>query len=515
MAGVGELSSSTPAPESPQSPQWKILDAVNEEPDSDDGDDNLEPPPKPHLSAEAANAMLEAAWARATASQQAVHAAVQQSIRAAPPLLPPPEVAMMTISDPTSEVLLRPQTPRTANIASRLPAEMRPRLTRASLTDTQTQPTANDIPFVLPWRGLRDAVHQPPWPAGATMCGRVRRIRAPSTSSSSDAPGALLRFELSLELPHTPHELLLLAARKLVRSLTPYYAISLDANDVARDSPSYMGKLRASSVGASNWVLFDHGLPKRHLKHLGPESTQHARAQLLSVRFTSADAGPPGINAVVMDTGGDDNASAEAGAPTVAPSTSNGDDSRRLRGFELRSKPAIWDESRSAFTLEYNGRASMASIKNVQLISTAQPPAADDPHPPSAAGREEPIFQMGKMSDDEFAVDWRAPLSAMSAFGLALSICDAKPSHAVSVKRLGSAMRWSRPSSAAGSGAGSGRWGALGGNAMARVVPHDSKKDLLEGLEQPVADSERGGGRADGDEDSGSPAPAPVVAPIS
>ena len=59
-------------------------------------------------------------------------------------------------------------------------------------------------------------------------------------------------YEFALELPGTERgELLLLAARKLPRSLTPYYAISLDAGDISRDSPSYMGKLRGQSLGAS------------------------------------------------------------------------------------------------------------------------------------------------------------------------------------------------------------------------------------------------------------------------
>ena len=69
----------------------------------------------------------------------------------------------------------------------------------------------------------------------------------------------------------------------------------------------------------------------------------------------------------------------------------------------------------------------------------------------------------------------RAGLLVSLAFGLALAICDAKPSHAASVKRIGSAMRLtgSRPSSAAGGGSSGGRRPSLGGNATARVVPHE------------------------------------------
>ena len=45
-----------------------------------------------------------------------------------------------------------------------------------------------------------------------------------------------------------------MAAVRLHRSLTAYYSLSLDAKDVGRDSPHYIGKLRAADRG-SDWTL--------------------------------------------------------------------------------------------------------------------------------------------------------------------------------------------------------------------------------------------------------------------
>ena len=67
------------------------------------------------------------------------------------------------------------------------------------------------------------------------------------------------------------------------------------------------------------------------------------------------------------------------------------------------------------YTLEYNGRATLASVKNIQLVP-------EHHHEPTL------LFQMGKVSEEEdrFNLDWRAPLSAIQAFGIALAVFDGK-----------------------------------------------------------------------------------------
>ena len=55
-------------------------------------------------------------------------------------------------------------------------------------------------------------------------------------------------------------------------------------------------------------------------------------------------------------------------------------------------------------------------MKNIQLAADAA----------VEGGHAELYFQLGKVSDDRFNVDWKAPLSAMQAFGVALSAFDSK-----------------------------------------------------------------------------------------
>ena len=79
----------------------------------------------------------------------------------------------------------------------------------------------------------------------------------------------------------------------------------------------------------------------------------------------------------------------------------------------MTSKPPTWDEELKTYTLEYNGRATLASVKNIQLV-------------PESNTEAELLFQMGKVSDERFNLDWRAPLSAVQAFGIALAVFDSK-----------------------------------------------------------------------------------------
>ena len=127
-----------------------------------------------------------------------------------------------------------------------------------------------------------------------------------------------------------------------------------------------------------------------------------------------------------------------------------------------------------------DGRAAIPSIKNMQLVdccragrggataiatgSLASQQAACDPARSSdgtapGTGRETSLgtcaapqparqrFQMGKLADDVFSVDWRWPLTPMAAFGLALAICDTPSISSVLRRRMKALRRLSQASS--------------------------------------------------------------------
>jgi len=78
----------------------------------------------------------------------------------------------------------------------------------------------------------------------------------------------------------------------------------------------------------------------------------------------------------------------------------------------LNSKEASWDRKLNSYVLNFRGRANQASVKNFQLCHSHNPDIV--------------IMQLGKVEQDVFIMDFRYPLSALQAFGIALSSFDCK-----------------------------------------------------------------------------------------
>lgn len=74
------------------------------------------------------------------------------------------------------------------------------------------------------------------------------------------------------------------------------------------------------------------------------------------------------------------------------------------RMFLLKSKEPVFENGN--YRLNFHGRVSVPSVKNFQLSSP------DDP--------THVVCQFGKIGEDRFHLDYKAPLNAFQAFGLAL-----------------------------------------------------------------------------------------------
>ena len=66
-----------------------------------------------------------------------------------------------------------------------------------------------------------------------------------------------------------------------------------------------------------------------------------------------------------------------------------------------------------AYCLNFNGRVTLASVKNFQLADNEDPD-------------ESTILQFGKVGKDMFTVDYFYPMSAIQAFAICLSSFDNK-----------------------------------------------------------------------------------------
>ena len=95
--------------------------------------------------------------------------------------------------------------------------------------------------------------------------------------------------------------------------------------------------------------------------------------------------------------------------------------------LRLRTKVPEWNEEMQSYTLDYNGRARLASAKNFQLEATPGGGLDDLAKPKSqrrsrrSAAQAEVRMQFGKYDDDTFNLDYSYPLCGMQALAIALT----------------------------------------------------------------------------------------------
>ena len=82
----------------------------------------------------------------------------------------------------------------------------------------------------------------------------------------------------------------------------------------------------------------------------------------------------------------------------------------------LKSKTPRWYEHLQRQCLNFDGRVTVASVKNFQLIATV-----DQSQPDGKGDEEVVLLQFGKVGDHTFTMDYRQPLSAFQAFAICLT----------------------------------------------------------------------------------------------
>lgn len=82
----------------------------------------------------------------------------------------------------------------------------------------------------------------------------------------------------------------------------------------------------------------------------------------------------------------------------------------------LKNKAPRWHENLQCWCLNFNGRVTVASVKNFQLV------ASDE----DGQEHDDVILQFGKVGKDMFTMDYRYPISAFQAFAICLSSFDTK-----------------------------------------------------------------------------------------
>lgn len=248
----------------------------------------------------------------------------------------------------------------------------------------------------------------------------------------------------------------LLAARKCRRPTCTDYIISLNCNDVSKGSSTYIGKLRSNFLG-TKFTVYDAQPPNAGAKVTKSCSTRLINMKQVSPRVPAGNypvahisyelnvlgsRGPRRMHCV-MDAIPASSIEPGGVAPTQTEFLHSNLDtfpsllffrskSTRAESFQsgplsdqkdgmlvLRNKSPRWHEQLQCWCLNFNGRVTVASVKNFQLVASPENAAAGQEH-------ENVILQFGKVGKDVFTVDYQYPISAFQAFAICLSSFDTK-----------------------------------------------------------------------------------------
>lgn len=244
-----------------------------------------------------------------------------------------------------------------------------------------------------------------------------------------------------------------LAARKCRRPTCTDYIISLNPEYVSKGSSAYIGKLRSNFLG-TKFTIYD-----AQPSNAGARITRSLSTRLMGSKQVAPRA-PAGnypvahisyeLNVLgsrgprrmqcVMDTIPASAIKPGGLAPTQTEFVINNVDSFpsipffrsksiRVDNFQseatsnrqegmlnLRNKAPRWHEQLQCWCLNFNGRVTVASVKNFQLVASLE----------DGSEHESVILQFGKVGKDVFTMDYHYPISAFQAFAICLSSFDTK-----------------------------------------------------------------------------------------
>jgi hypothetical protein len=245
-----------------------------------------------------------------------------------------------------------------------------------------------------------------PAPEGQTVKCRVTREKRGMERSVYPA------YYLFLEREEGGKKIFLLGARKRKKSKSSNYLISVDATDLSRKGENFIGKLRANFVGTS-FTVFDNGVNPT-IRQAMPDGS-NVREELAGVVYETnvlGFKGPRKMTVVVPAMTHDHKRIAvkpRNDSETLIERWKVGNMTDLL---ELHNKQPVWSEETQAYVLNFHGRVTQASVKNFQLVHSAD--------------EDYIVLQFGRIAENTFTLDYNFPMCALQAFAIALSSFDSK-----------------------------------------------------------------------------------------
>ncbi|KAM2001183.1 hypothetical protein ACFX16_008407 [Malus domestica] len=260
---------------------------------------------------------------------------------------------------------------------------------------------------------------------------------------------------LGLSQASTDDGKFLLAAKKCRRPTCTDYTISLNSEDVSKGNSAFVGKLRSNFLG-TKFTIYDAqptnsgakvtkcrstrlvnkvsprvpvgNYPVAHIAYelnvLGSRGPRRMQCVMDSIPARAVKPGGVAPTQTEFLHGSLDSFPSIPFSRSTSTHTENF--SSPLESGEnegmlvLRNKAPRWHEQLQCWCLNFNGRVTVASVKNFQLVAS--------PENGVAAGQEHEnvILQFGKVGKDVFTMDYRYPISAFQAFAICLSSFDTK-----------------------------------------------------------------------------------------
>lgn len=229
------------------------------------------------------------------------------------------------------------------------------------------------------------------------------------------------QFLLFIDSDENSQPVLLAVAQRTAAtrgSMKPHYIISSSPHEQRfdRSSPHFLARLAGNLMG-SHYVLHGRGANPADTTIRQPGGQQW-REELLELRFKKPTDAPRSMEVAIPRIRYDGTRTelrpSEPEQGLSRAWCSNSQDEFHY----LSSPPAVWDEHRKVYSMNFYGRVGRASAKNFQLASTLKDFQQD------TGGL---CMQFGRVEDDSFNIDVGHPLSPLQAFAIALSMFDHRP----------------------------------------------------------------------------------------
>jgi len=182
------------------------------------------------------------------------------------------------------------------------------------------------------------------------------------------------------------------------------------------NSEIFVGKLKSNNLIGTRFTCYDHGRKPEATDMVRRDKDENLRSEMVSILYDQNVLGFKGPRkmTVVLPKMDEESKKAITIKPAQASQTLLGyfDEADLTHITVHHNRQPNWNDKTQSYVLNFNGRVTQASVKNFQITESDNPQST--------------IMQFGRIRNDNFTMDYRYPLSAVQAFGIALSSFDPK-----------------------------------------------------------------------------------------